>query len=535
MLVEDAMTGGGGDDFLYDNDGPSSSGPYRSNSGNSATGGGGSGGGAAGYRPGGATGSPARYGAAVGTSSGTSGSGLGRSKPTGETASLWDALITEAQRYSEAYDSAEAGLDGDDDDDEEDELGVMLTGSQAFAAQRSASSFASKRSGLAGTSPSSSSSSSPSAAAGVSGGAALPGSAHASASGRASPSPHTGPVALTSWQQANIAKLRDFLDHLATTVEEQEPPAAAAASPAAAGSAGSGSGSAGHHHHRGAKQVLPVRDAVWLGTVHQAKGLQWRAVFVVRMIEGTMPMLSEAEMYDRDAYASPMAGILGGGGTGASPLRHQLQAQTARRGFGKNAAINPEEERRICYVAMSRAEEYLHLSYPTIVEKQPVSRSRFISDVPERLRKHLFVYDPRQAPNDVDPTVVGVGPSPSRPLGSAGTGTGMGMGAVAMVGGYGVISLGEAIDRMFPEFAGTHGGHQHAVGSGHAHGPAHGHHGATPAGGGGGSGAGMAINRQLSFGGLAAAQAGERTGSGTGSGRGSVTGWDRYLANPHKS
>ncbi len=29
----------------------------------------------------------------------------------------------------------------------------------------------------------------------------------------------------------------------------------------------------------------PIRDAIWMGTVHQSKGLQWKVVYIVRFNE----------------------------------------------------------------------------------------------------------------------------------------------------------------------------------------------------------------------------------------------------------
>ena len=64
------------------------------------------------------------------------------------------------------------------------------------------------------------------------------------------------------------------------------------------------------------------RDRVQLLTIHAAKGLEWPFVFVVGMEEGTLP--------------------------------HE-------RSIGDPAAL--EEERRLCYVALTRAGERLYLSW----------------------------------------------------------------------------------------------------------------------------------------------------------------------------
>ncbi|MGD8818247.1 MAG: ATP-dependent helicase, partial [Acidobacteriota bacterium] len=90
-------------------------------------------------------------------------------------------------------------------------------------------------------------------------------------------------------------------------------------------------------------------SSVVLSTIHQAKGLEWHAVFLIHLIEGFFP--------------SPRALDETGG---------------------------EEEERRIFYVAMTRARDELYLSYPIIrpggygasVVQQP---SRFLQELPEQL------------------------------------------------------------------------------------------------------------------------------------------------------
>ncbi|RJO58909.1 ATP-dependent helicase [Candidatus Parcubacteria bacterium] len=87
-------------------------------------------------------------------------------------------------------------------------------------------------------------------------------------------------------------------------------------------------------------------DALILSTVHQAKGLEWEAVFVPRLTEGGFP--------NARALDEPM-GI--------------------------------EEERRLFYVAVTRAKTWLTLTYPLLLNpagSMILTRpSRFIEEVPE--------------------------------------------------------------------------------------------------------------------------------------------------------
>ncbi len=90
-------------------------------------------------------------------------------------------------------------------------------------------------------------------------------------------------------------------------------------------------------------------DRVVLSSVHQAKGLEWRAVFVIWLTEGMFP--------------------------GSRSLEN---------------ANSLEEERRLFYVAVTRGRDHLHLCYPQIRLNsgygEPFQRrSRFIAELPAHL------------------------------------------------------------------------------------------------------------------------------------------------------
>lgn len=93
----------------------------------------------------------------------------------------------------------------------------------------------------------------------------------------------------------------------------------------------------------------PADERVVLSTVHQAKGLEWDVVFAIHLVEGALPSLRSLDE-------------LGG----------------------------EEEERRIFYVAMTRARDELYLSYPIVrpggmggaLLQQP---SRFLQELPGKL------------------------------------------------------------------------------------------------------------------------------------------------------
>jgi DNA helicase-2/ATP-dependent DNA helicase PcrA len=83
-----------------------------------------------------------------------------------------------------------------------------------------------------------------------------------------------------------------------------------------------------------------------LSSVHQAKGLEWRAVFVVWLADGRFP--SAQALKDRDGE---------------------------------------EEERRLFYVACTRAKDDLYLAYPLVAaprdrERVVMKASRFLEELP---------------------------------------------------------------------------------------------------------------------------------------------------------
>ncbi|SPQ94687.1 unnamed protein product (mitochondrion) [Plasmodiophora brassicae] len=82
------------------------------------------------------------------------------------------------------------------------------------------------------------------------------------------------------------------------------------------------------------------RNAVTLSTIHQAKGKEWTCVFVVQFNEGVIPV--EFRITDQSHVASPKQ-------ASQEELLHQSHEHI-------------EEERRICYVGLTRAKTHLFLS-----------------------------------------------------------------------------------------------------------------------------------------------------------------------------
>ena len=93
----------------------------------------------------------------------------------------------------------------------------------------------------------------------------------------------------------------------------------------------------------------PPQDYLTVSTIHSAKGLEWDAVFVLWAAEGRFPGFYSQEREDE-----------------------------------------LEEERRLMYVAVTRARNYLGVAFPTIGYSRQFGMtintpSRFIADIPRSL------------------------------------------------------------------------------------------------------------------------------------------------------
>jgi DNA helicase II / ATP-dependent DNA helicase PcrA len=111
-------------------------------------------------------------------------------------------------------------------------------------------------------------------------------------------------------------------------------------------------------------------DVVTLMTLHGAKGLEWRCVFLCGMEEGLLPHS-------------------GRGFDDAGPEPHA------------DGAMNLEEERRLCYVGLTRARERLVLTRAAERTRRgkaiPRTPSRFLDDIPASLLDVVDLSAPQQA------------------------------------------------------------------------------------------------------------------------------------------
>ena len=99
--------------------------------------------------------------------------------------------------------------------------------------------------------------------------------------------------------------------------------------------------------------VDPDGGAVTLATVHTAKGLEWDVVYLPAFDGSVFPAPKAVRARERGTFGDPLDGPDGGG---------------------------VEEERRLGYVAFTRAKRILRLSYPMARHGTPVTPSRFLSE-----------------------------------------------------------------------------------------------------------------------------------------------------------
>ena len=93
--------------------------------------------------------------------------------------------------------------------------------------------------------------------------------------------------------------------------------------------------------------------AVTLSTIHSAKGLEWERVYIIDLVQGNIPDLGAVE----------------------NAAKHKMEAI--------------EEERRLFYVAMTRAQKHLTLCTMKKYQKQTVAISQFVQEVLALLKLEL--------------------------------------------------------------------------------------------------------------------------------------------------
>jgi DNA helicase II / ATP-dependent DNA helicase PcrA len=97
-------------------------------------------------------------------------------------------------------------------------------------------------------------------------------------------------------------------------------------------------------------------DSVSLMTIHRSKGLEFPVVFLIGAIEGNLPHSSALNA-------------------------NKLEDKVSKDDSMKKEQSALEEERRLCYVAITRAKEKLFISSPAYYQGEARKCSRFIGDI----------------------------------------------------------------------------------------------------------------------------------------------------------
>lgn len=104
--------------------------------------------------------------------------------------------------------------------------------------------------------------------------------------------------------------------------------------------------------HHELKKAPAQEEAVQLMTIHRAKGLEFQHVYLLSAVEGSLP--------------------------------HDYALDAWREGDDRPL----EEERRLMYVAMTRAQEQLFISVPSMRRSKNAQRSRFVREMLRNHRQH---------------------------------------------------------------------------------------------------------------------------------------------------
>jgi len=127
--------------------------------------------------------------------------------------------------------------------------------------------------------------------------------------------------------------------------------------------------------------VGPEDEKIVLSSVHQAKGLEWRAVFLIWLADGRFPSQRALRVPGGIVRIEPMKVH------DAFEFSHMLEGDAPASEPREIVIPGEEEERRLFYVAVTRAKQELYLVFPVMARDRAgmdilMEPSRFVRELP---------------------------------------------------------------------------------------------------------------------------------------------------------
>ena len=140
--------------------------------------------------------------------------------------------------------------------------------------------------------------------------------------------------------------------------------------------------------------VGPEDEKIVLSSVHQAKGLEWRSVFVIGLAEGRFPSARALRVpggiiryQPKQVHPAFEVPLLEGDSGAPAPSPAESTATGEDPDVREIVIPGEEEERRLFYVAVTRAKQELYLVYPVMARDRGgmdilMEPSRFLRELP---------------------------------------------------------------------------------------------------------------------------------------------------------
>jgi DNA helicase-2/ATP-dependent DNA helicase PcrA len=127
--------------------------------------------------------------------------------------------------------------------------------------------------------------------------------------------------------------------------------------------------------------IGPEDEKIVLSSVHQAKGLEWRAVFLIWLADGRFPSQRALRVPGGIIRIEPMKVH------DAFEFSHMLEGDAPPNEPREIVIPGEEEERRLFYVAVTRAKQELYLVFPVMARDRAgmdilMEPSRFVRELP---------------------------------------------------------------------------------------------------------------------------------------------------------